>query len=379
MFRGTSMEAQSLNILTRGDPASPEYAAVYAREAAPRVAVAPDASGNLVPSLVYPDMSPFRPPTFRHPTPGQPEAPVAADPTGYVAGGAQATLQPADAPQVAAPAAPLAAPLAAPAPVQPPQMAQATPQPAAPPSPGTPRIVPVGPTRVDAQAAREVRTIEMEAGKVLDAVNNFERLANSASGLTRFRAWLRDPTSPEAAEIQQAYDNMVTSLRSPAFLNTGVLQPGEMVMLERMLRDPSSLRGALTTAEARTAQLNQIKGFIETLLARQRGSLQQQTQPGQPLQPVIDQPQAAPGAVPPRGSAPAVPRRDTTAPENRQPGPSRYRTGTIPPARDISMMGVNQRDDIVALANRWSELNAEQQAAVRARLQAITQELRGQR
>lgn len=376
MFRGISMEAQSLNILTRGDPASPEYAAVYAREAAPRVAVAPDASGNLVPSLVYPDMSPFRPPTFRHPTPGQPEAPVAADPTGYVAGGAQATLQPADAPQVAAPAAPLAAPPAAPAPVQPPQMAQATPQPAAPPSPGTPRIVPAGPPRADPAVLRQVREFEMESGRVLEAVNNFERLANSASGLTRFRAWLRDPTSPEAAEIQQAYDNMMTTLRSPAFLNTGVLQPGEMVMLREMLRDPTSWRGALTTPEARTAQLNQIRQMIQSGIARQRASIQQ---PGQALQPVIDQPQAAPGAVPPRGSAPAVPRRDTTAPENRQPGPSRYRTGTIPPARDISMMGVNQRDDIVALANRWSELNAEQQAAVRARLQAITQELRGQR
>lgn len=381
MFRGTSMEAQSLNILTRGDPASPEYAAVYAREAAPRVAVAPDASGNLVPSLVYPDMSPFRPPTFRHPTPGQPqpEAPAAADPTGYVAGGAGAAM-----PTPEAPSAPLAAPVApappAPpvaAPVQPPQAAQTAPQPPViPAQPGAPRIQPLAPPRVNPTAAEAVRRFENESGRVLDAVNNFERLANAAGPGTRFNTWIQNPTDPAAAAIQQAYNNMVTTLRSEAFLNTGVLQPAEMSMIREMLRDPTSWRGALTTPEARTAQLNQIRQMIQSGIARQRASIQQ---PGQALQPVIDQPQAAPGAVPPRGSAPAAPGRDATAPENRTPGPSRYRTGAIPPARDIAMMGVNQRDDIVALANRWSELNAEQQAAVRARLQAITQELRRQR
>ena len=359
MFRGTSMEAQELNILTRGDPSTPEYAAVYARAAAPRVAVAPDASGNLTPSLIYPDMSPYRPPTFRQQAPGQPAASTLTMPYTAAPGAASAEVP-------AQPAAPAPAP---------PQAAQVQP-PVVPTQPGTPRIQPLAPPRVDPAVARSIRQFEMESGRVLDAVNNFERLANAAGAATRFNAWIRNPMDPAAAEIQQAYDNMMTTLRSEAFLNTGVLQPGEMVMLREMLRDPSSWRGALTTPEARTAQLNQIRQMIQSGLARQRSSIQQ---PGQALQPVIDQPQTAPGAVPPRGAAPAVPGRDGTASENRAPGPSRYRTGTIPPARDIAMMGVNQRDDIVALANRWPELNAEQQAAVRARLQAITQELRGQR
>lgn len=184
MFRGTSMEAQSLNILTRGDPASPEYAAVYAREAAPRERPTYDENGNMRMSFIYPDMSHFRPPTFRLPTQGQPqpEAPVAADPTGYVAGGAQATLQPADAPQMAAPAAPLAAPPAAPAPVQPPQMAQSAPsvpQPttAAPPSPGTPRVV-QGPARV-----REAPTPAVQG-----MLNNINQLARAERAIEAIRA-----------------------------------------------------------------------------------------------------------------------------------------------------------------------------------------------
>lgn len=359
MFRGTSMEAQELNILTRGDPSTPEYAAVYARAATPRVAVAPDANGNLTPSLIYPDMSPYRPPTFRQQAPDQPAASTLTMPYTAAPGAASAEVP-------AQPAAPAPAP---------PQVAQVQP-PVVPTQPGAPRIQPLAPPRVNPTAAEAVRRFENESGRVLDAVNNFERLANAAGPGTRFNTWIQNPTDPAAAEIQQAYNNMVTTLRSEAFLNTGVLQPAEMSMIREMLRDPTSWRGALTTPEARTAQLNQIRQMIQSGLARQRSSIQQ---PGQPLQPVIDQPQATPGAVPPRGSAPAAPGRDATAPENRTPGPSRYRTGAIPPARDIAMMGVNQRDDIVALANRWSELSADQQAAVRARLQAITQELRGRR
>lgn len=359
MFRGTSMEAQELNILTRGDPSTPEYAAVYARAATPRVAVAPDANGNLTPSLIYPDMSPYRPPTFRQQAPDQPAASTLTMPYTAAPGAASAEVP-------AQPAAPAPAP---------PQAAQVQP-PVVPTQPGAPRIQPLAPPRVNPTAAEAVRRFENESGRVLDAVNNFERLANAAGPGTRFNTWIQNPTDPAAAEIQQAYNNMVTTLRSEAFLNTGVLQPAEMSMIREMLRDPTSWRGALTTPEARTAQLNQIRQMIQSGLARQRSSIQQ---PGQPLQPVIDQPQATAGAVPSRGAAPAAPGRDATAPENRTPGPSRYRTGAIPPARDIAMMGVNQRDDIVALANRWSELSADQQAAVRARLQAITQELRGRR
>lgn len=326
MFRGSSMEAQELNILTRGDPSTPEYAAVYARAAAPRVAVAPDASGNLTPSLVYPDMSPYRPPTFRQPTPGQPqaEAPVAADPTGYVAGGAQAV-----APQAAAaPVAPASAPAA------PPQTAQVQP-PIVPATPGTPRIQPLAPPRVNPTAAEAVRRFENESGRVLDAVNNFERLANAAGPGTRFNMWIQNPTDPAAAEIQQAYNNMVTTLRSEAFLNTGVLQPAEMTMIRDMLRDPTSWRGALTTPEARTAQLNQIRQMIQSGIARQRASIQQPGQPATPaevnpraLQPVIEPPAAEMRAQ--GGERRGTPLPMRTLPDGRQvPDDMRLRDGEI--------------------------------------------------
>jgi DNA-binding XRE family transcriptional regulator len=60
-FEGTSMEAQDTNMLLRGDPSSPEYAASYARMAQPKVSVGAD--GSVV--TVRPDMSPYSVPTYR--------------------------------------------------------------------------------------------------------------------------------------------------------------------------------------------------------------------------------------------------------------------------------------------------------------------------
>ena len=55
-YQGTSVEAQDINILLRGDPASAEYAAAFARQAAPRV--------NVDGSTVTPNMRAYKTPTF---------------------------------------------------------------------------------------------------------------------------------------------------------------------------------------------------------------------------------------------------------------------------------------------------------------------------
>lgn len=62
-FSGNSMDAQSMNILLQGDPASPEYAAAYANQAAPKVL--PNGM------MITPDMSPFRAPATQPAPQGQ--------------------------------------------------------------------------------------------------------------------------------------------------------------------------------------------------------------------------------------------------------------------------------------------------------------------
>lgn len=76
-FAGSGMEAQVLNVLLKGDPASPEYAAAYANYSAPKSAFDP-VSGQLVQTRQ--DMSPFRKPVSAAPggpqMPPQPAAPT---------------------------------------------------------------------------------------------------------------------------------------------------------------------------------------------------------------------------------------------------------------------------------------------------------------
>lgn len=61
-FGGTSMDAQYLNMLLKGDPTSPEYAAAYAQMSAPKISGYDQATGRAL--FQTPDMSAFRKPTF---------------------------------------------------------------------------------------------------------------------------------------------------------------------------------------------------------------------------------------------------------------------------------------------------------------------------
>lgn len=67
--QGKTQEERYIDLLLNGDPASPQYAAVYAQMATPRTSF--DQAGR--PVMVRPDMSPFRPPAQGGgaPQPGQ--------------------------------------------------------------------------------------------------------------------------------------------------------------------------------------------------------------------------------------------------------------------------------------------------------------------
>lgn len=58
-FGGTGIDAQVMNILIKGDPASPEFAAAYAKAAEPKMQYDPQ-TGQITP--IVPDMTPYRKP-----------------------------------------------------------------------------------------------------------------------------------------------------------------------------------------------------------------------------------------------------------------------------------------------------------------------------
>jgi hypothetical protein len=106
---------------------------------------------------------------------------------------------------------------------------------------------------------------------VNSAIDNFNNVLKEAGGGT-FSAFINNPQSPEAQKVLGAYNALKTALRSEAFINTGVLQPAEMTMIDNMLLAPTSIRGLFATPEAYAAMLDQIKQFVAGKMTAARGA-----------------------------------------------------------------------------------------------------------
>lgn len=107
-----------------------------------------------------------------------------------------------------------------------------------------------------------LKKLETEIRAVESSIDNFQKVITEAGGGS-WRALINDPTSAEAQKVLGAYNAMKTALRSEAFINTGVLQPAEMKMLDDMLLSPTSVRGYLATPEGYAAMLDQIRTFVK--------------------------------------------------------------------------------------------------------------------
>ncbi|MCC2649877.1 MAG: hypothetical protein K0R61_62 [Microvirga sp.] len=134
--------------------------------------------------------------------------------------------------------------------------------PAAAPSAASPPTGPSGAVQLTpAKKDPAFKKLETEIRAVESAVNNFQKVIAEAGGGS-WRAFVNDPTSPDAQKVLGAFNAMKTALRSEAFINTGVLQPAEMTMIDDMLLSPQSIRGAMATPEAYGAMLGQVLTYV---------------------------------------------------------------------------------------------------------------------
>jgi len=165
--------------------------------------------------------------------PGQPPAPTAAPGMPYVQGSL-------DYPSAAGP--------------------QAAPPGAAPRPPGSAIPIPGGlPPKEPPEAFNKLNTEIRTAGA---AVNNYQKILTEQGGGS-WKAFMNDPRSPAAQRLNGAYETMKMTLRSEAFINTGVLQPAEAKMLDDMLLSPQTARGLYATPEAYAAKLDEIRKIID--------------------------------------------------------------------------------------------------------------------
>jgi hypothetical protein len=221
------------------DPNSPTFAAAFNHLYGPKQIAQPD--GTVI------TVTPSPPLGVRQP--GRPMAPPAAPPASIdaITGGA-----------TAAPEAAQAAPAA------PPGMTATTTQ-----VPGAEitRVAPPSP-----QAREAARRLDVEAGRVTDAVANFRQALIDNGGGSSIAVAFNNPRDPKARRVIQAYNNLMTALRSEAFLNTGVLQPGEVRMIDNMLLNPQSTRGVFANMDTYNAGLGEIERFVQQGLERARVS-----------------------------------------------------------------------------------------------------------
>lgn len=111
-------------------------------------------------------------------------------------------------------------------------------------------------------AAREkIRAVRQDAMALNSAIDRFAAVFKEQGG-GGINTWLNNPRDPKAQTLITAYNNMITSLRSEAFVNTGVLQPAEMAMLKEQFLSPESFRGAIASPEAMQAKLDELKRYI---------------------------------------------------------------------------------------------------------------------
>lgn len=118
-------------------------------------------------------------------------------------------------------------------------------------------------------ALDEVRKADTDARVIVPAINRYVDLHKEIGG-SSWGAYFDNPRDPKAQQLIGAFNAMKTVLRSPAYANTGVLQPAEMEMLKQELVSPQTIRGLYATPQALEARLHEIKFAI---LSRQDAEL----------------------------------------------------------------------------------------------------------
>jgi hypothetical protein len=226
-FAGTGMDQQAMNILLRGDPASPEYALAYSHLSKARTTINDEGR----PVTIQPmDLSAVRRPTG------------AAAPQPQTGGGAM--------PPVAAPAPGVAPPPAAPG-------AGVTTS-----LPGGGSVTvgePVAPKGPSSTEMAKLRNARAEAEKITAAANDFKSEWAKASVSDRARA-LAGANTP----LNAAYNNFALLAKGDALFQLGVLNGPDLEIIRRTIPDPSTGKSIMTTENDVTSSVDKVLNILNT-------------------------------------------------------------------------------------------------------------------
>lgn len=204
-FAGTGMDAQAMNILLAGDPASPEYALAYSHLSKPRTTL--DDQGR--PVTIQPmDLSAVRKPAALAAAPAAP----AGGTTTPLPGGGQVTV-------------------------------------------GEP-VAPKGPSATEMAKLRNARA---EAEKITAAANDFKAEWAKASPVDRARA-LAGANTP----LNAAYNNFALLAKGDALFQLGVLNGPDLDIIRRAMPDPSTGKSLMTSEADMISSVDKVLNILST-------------------------------------------------------------------------------------------------------------------
>ncbi len=231
-FSGTSMDAQAMNVLITGDPASPQYALAYSHLSKPRTTI--DTEGRAV-TIQPMDLSSVRKPTGTQAAPA-PGAPAGTTTQPLPGGGSVSVSTP---------------------------------------------VAPKGPT---AKEQADLRTARIEAKKMTDALEDFRKQFSEASVGDRAKS-LTGTTTP----LNTSYNVAALLAKGEQLFNLGVLNGPDLEIIRRTLPDPSTIRGAATSSADMSAAVDKVIAVLNGALAERERQLGATGAPADPAKGAVPQ------------------------------------------------------------------------------------------
>jgi hypothetical protein len=133
-----------------------------------------------------------------------------------------------------------------------------------------------------------------------DLVNNVKSAIGGLKQSDRAAFVTTGVTTPAMAKAQAAFNLMLSQLRDPSLLNTGVLQAGELKWIEQIFAAPGSWSALIQGNEPTIAALDEIRVLMN---AKRRGYEALLDQGGSGEAPK-EQPQGGSNDQPPAGISP---------------------------------------------------------------------------
>lgn len=218
MFQGNGLEAQMLNTLLTGDPASTIYQAAFNHMAQPKQTFDP-ATGQVV--TINPNMSAFRPPAVQGAPQGAPQGTGMPNPPPQAQGG-----QP--------------APNAA----------------------GGVTVAPVPGAAMSPAVKKDMDAAMVGAATIVSALEGYRESAKKAGPWERTKS-IAGANTP----VNTAYNNAALMAKGQELYDLGVLNGPDLDVIRRTLPDPATLSGALSDDADVSGAVNQVVDLIQTRIS----------------------------------------------------------------------------------------------------------------